>query len=449
MLEQALSADITAEQALLGACIFDATIVDMVEPIVGQGEVFYRAVHQAIWQAILALRKRGEPVDLVTVIAELDRVEGRLDSIGGRSYLIGLLDAVPIVRHETAEQYARIVRSHHVRRRLQMFSRVLAQEAADGTKEPLEVQDRAIQTLLEIGREGDDGGLSASSQAELSVALVAAGKLEPDPGLLTGFASLDEAVGGLTRGALHIIAARPGKGKTALALNIAHRVRMRGQNVAVFSLEMAAEALAERRVCLEARVDGMRIRKARLTEAERVRVMEAVDRIRDYPLLVDATPALTSAQIAARARRAHAKARLGLIVVDYLQLINEPKDRTETRAQVVGKISKALKALAKTLNVPVLALSQLNRAPEMRADKRPTLADLRESGELEQDAEQVWLLHRDPARPQELEVVIAKHRNGPADHAVRLRWVPEHQRIDDLEWRHEDPENPAQEALPF
>jgi replicative DNA helicase len=266
--------------------------------------------------------------------------------------------------------------------------------------------------------------------------MVALGLKAADPSLSTGYPTLDRQSGGLPKPGLTIVGARPARGKTALCLNIAHNVAKAGGLAAYFSLEMNRRLLAERRLAMEARVDSRHIRAGTLDPEEQDRVAEAAKRLESYrPLLVDDASGLSVAQISARVRRAHVRSPLDLVVVDYLQLINDRKDRNETRAQAIGRVSKALLALSKDLNIPVIGVSQLSRASEMRADKRPTLADLRESGELEQDAEQVMLLHIQEDAPTVLEVSIAKNRNGAADQIVRLAFTKEFQRIDTLEWK--------------
>ncbi len=423
--------DLEAERAVLGACLIETPVVDLVSDKLAGGQVFYRSAHTEIWRSMQALRLRGDPLDLVTLSSELGTVRGRLEAVGGIAYLTNLAASVPTAAH--AERYADIVRGYWLRRRIMRLSAEIASAAGDLTKDIDTVEDDAVRSLLDLAQEADAAGLVDGTDAELDAIMVALGLRKPDPGLPTGYPALDRITGGLPKPGLVIVAGRPGLGKTAFALNIAHQVAFAGGNVAFFSLEMGKNQLAERRVALEARVDSMRIRMGTLTKDEQERVAEAGKRLQEHPLLVDDSGGVSAAQIRARVRRAHVQKPLSLVIVDYIQLVNEPKDRNETRAQVIGRVSKSLLALSKDLGIPVIALSQLNRAPEMRADKRPTMADLRESGELEQDAEQILLLHRRADSPTVLEVDVAKNRNGAADVTVRFAWTKEHQRVDSLE----------------
>lgn len=423
--------DLDAERAVLGSCLIETPAVDLVTDKLAGGHAFYRSAHSEIWRCMEALRGRGEPIDLVTLSTELGTVRGRLEAVGGIAYLTSLAAMVPTAAH--AERYADIVRGFWLRRRIRRVSSEIAAASEDLTKDIDTVEDDAVRALLELSQEADTAGLVDGTDAELDAIMVALGLQKPDPGLATGYSALDGATGGLPKPGLVIVAGRPGLGKTAFALNIAHRVAFAGGNAGIFSLEMSRNKLAERRLALEARVDSMRIRMGTLTRDEQERVADAGKRLQEHPLLLDDSGWVSAAQIRARVRRAHAQKPLDLVIVDYIQLVNEPKDRNETRAQVIGRVSKSLLALSKDLCIPVIALSQLNRASELRADKRPTMADLRESGELEQDAELILLLHRRADAPTVLEVDVAKNRNGAADMTLRFAWKKEHQRVDTLE----------------
>ncbi|MCL6567364.1 MAG: replicative DNA helicase [Meiothermus silvanus] len=425
--------NLEAEASLLGAVLLDSTAFDRLGEL--PPEAFYRDSHRKIWSGISRLRERQEPVDLVTLSEELRR-SGELEAVGGLSYLVGLSEHTPTAAH--AEYYGRIVAEKWTLRRL-IGAAGEAMRLAYGEAGAVEdILDTASRKLLEVATQGRAERARALPELLHETFDLIQRRVEgaSDDEIETGFRALDEIIGGLGRGSLNVIAARPGMGKTALALSIARNVACRGQAVAIFSLEMPAVQLVTRMLCSEARIDMSRLRQGQLSEREFSRLADAAGRIGEARMLIDDTSSLTLMELRARARRLHSEHRLGLIVVDYLQLLSGSLSG-ENRQQEIALISRGLKGLARELNLPILALSQLSRAVEARPNKRPMLSDLRESGAIEQDSDLVLFLYRDeyynPHSEQAgiAEVIVGKQRNGPTGTA-ELQFHAAHVRFNDL-----------------
>lgn len=418
--------NIDAEQAVLGAIFLEPdAIVGVLEFLVP--EDFYRAAHQTIFKAMLALNERGEAVDIITTANELAQKQ-QLDAIGGHVYLVELADKVPTAAN--VEYYAKIVNEKAVLRRLIRTSSEISKEAFDDEEELAQVLDRAERKILEVSEKRNRTGFVAIKDV-LNTALEtieARSKSTGDiTGIPTGYTELDRMTSGLHPDELIILAARPSVGKTAFVLNIAQNVATKqGEVVAIFSLEMGAESLVNRMICSEGSIDAGHLRNGRLTDEEWEKFFVAMGSLSKAEIYIDDTPGIRVAEIRAKCRRLkQEKGELGLIVIDYLQLI-EGNSR-ENRQQEVSEISRNLKKLAKELRVPVIALSQLSRGVEQRQDKRPVLSDIRESGSIEQDADIVGFLYREDYyrkeegedTPQQeasnniIEVIIEKNRSGP------------------------------------
>jgi replicative DNA helicase len=410
--------DLHAEVATLGAVLLNPALLTQAALLV-RPEDFYRHAHRLIWEACLALDHVGTPIDLATLAREL-QTRGHLDAVGGRAYLAKLVDGVP--RVSNIGVYAEIVRDMADRRRALEVTQ--AATAAIRQGEDLLDVSSALEERLWSLHERRTAGLRhiTQHQAVGSWAVRAAAERQPvAQGIPTGFPKLDDLMGGLHRSDLILLAARTSQGKTALALQIAAFVAEE-RPVALFSLEMSATQLLHRLLAAEAQVDSHRFRIGRLAPIEADAVKRAWDRVQRLSLWIDDTPnrSLAAIRTSCLGLTRHAGLPLGLIVVDYLQLVAPPARtrRYDSRVQEVSAISAGLKAMAKDLDAPVLALSQLSRAADQRAG-RPRLSDLRESGSLEQDADVVLLLWRQPDQPAMAHVMLAKHRNGPVG-TIRL-----------------------------
>jgi len=410
--------NIEAEEAVLGGLLIDSDAIIRVSTVV-QPEDFYREKNGWIFGAALALHERHEPIDFLTVCDELER-KGQLDEVGGPAFLTGLINVVPTSIH--IEHYATIVQRAAIRRRLIEAAGQIAALAYREEDDVDEVVERAEQVVFAV------------SSARLSRSVVPLRSAVSDYydrveylnkhkgqmiGLPTGFARLDEILGGMQRSDMLVLAARPSMGKTSLALNIAHTAAKKfGQRVLVFSLEMASEQVVERLTSAEARIDSQRLRRGEIADDEWGRFVTTTSRLSELAFFIDDTPAISVLEMRTKARRLHAEVGLDLIVVDYLQLMRG-EGRHENRQQEVSAISRGIKALARELNIPILAISQLSRGVEARSDKRPILSDLRESGSIEQDADVVLFIYRDEVYNENTErrgiadILIAKHRHGP------------------------------------
>ena len=410
--------DMAAEQCVLGSMMMSKdAIADVVEVL--RGSDFYRPAHEQIYDAVIDLYGRGEPADAVTVSAELGK-RGELMRIGGAPYLHDLLSAVPVAAN--AGFYAEIVREKAILRRLVDASMRIGQMSYAAEGDVDEIVDRAQAEVYAVTerRASEDykplGELMQPTLDEMEAISSRGGTLA---GVPTGFVELDDLTNGLHAGQMVIVAARPGCGKSTLALDLARSASIRhGLTSVIFSLEMSQIEITMRLLSAEASIPLSHIRGGRMSDDDWTRVAAKMGQVSEAPLYIDDSPNLTMMEIRAKARRLKQRHDLKLVVIDYIQLMTSGK-RVESRQLEVSEFSRQIKLLAKELDVPVVALSQLNRGPEQRTDKKPMLSDLRESGSLEQDSDLVVLLHRpdlydrDSDRAGEADFDVAKHRNGP------------------------------------
>lgn len=439
--ERTLPHNLEAERSVLGAILVHNDAFNVAAELVDSGD-FFRDAHRRVFDKMVDLNERGQAIDLVTLKDELVR-SGDLDDVGGAAYIAALVDGVP--RSTNVEHYARIVKERATLRNLiQSANRILglayrAEEDADT------LLDQAEQEIFSIAEGNIHTGFVPLSDL-VPGSFTAIEQLQEHKGLLTGvpsgFVDIDNLTSGFQPADLVIIAARPSMGKTSFALNVAQHVGIKtDRSVGLFSLEMSKEQLFMRMLTAEAEVDSHRFRGGFLSERDYGRLSTALGRLADAKVFIDDSAGLGVLEMRAKARRLKAEHGLDLLVIDYLQLM-QGRGRFENRTQELASISRSLKALAKELNVPVLALSQLSRAPESRSDRRPQLSDLRESGALEQDADVVLFIFReeqyDPTPENEnlAELIIGKQRNGPTG-TVRLAFLKQHTRFANL--------SPAQE----
>jgi replicative DNA helicase len=418
--------DIEAEQALLGALLIDPEAILRVATFL-RPEDFYVRKNGWVYEAILALHERREPVDFVTLHKELE-ARGHLEEIGGPAYIAQLMDIVPTALH--AEEYARLVEEAAIRRRVIDFASRAVKVACDQNKPLEEVLTGIEQGALALRRLSGNQPVPVSEVVSAVYdALTRASQEGRAIGLPTGFSDLDELLGGFRPGNLVVVGARTGQGKSSLLLSFARAAVENGVPTLMFSLEMSAEEIVHRLITAETGIPTTRIQCARIGESDWHPIADAAGRVSAMTLWIDDSPALSIAEIRARARRLHAEYGIGLVLVDYIQLAT-PTRRHDSRYLDIGEISQGLKALAKELQIPVIAASQLSRSVEQRADKRPTLADLRESGNQEQDSDVVLFIHREGGDGNNLQAVqavtliVAKNRHGPTGD-VSLLWLRE------------------------
>ncbi len=410
--------NISAEQSVIGAMLLDKNaivhVIDLLQP-----ESFYRDAHKYIYEAILSIFERNEPADLVTVTEEL-RKSGKLDAVGGSVYISDLLNSVPTAANVT--YYAKMVEEKAVLRRLIDAGTRIVNDCFDEQNKVDAVLDSAEKTIFEIALKKARQGFHKIDHIlkdVLDIMDKLYGKKEAITGIPSGFPDLDKLTAGFQNSDLIILAARPSVGKTALALNFAQNAAIRHKiPTAVFSLEMSKEMLAQRLLCAEAEIDSQKIKTASLSDSGWKRLVKSIERLSEAPIFIDDSPILTAMEMRAKARRLKMEHGIGLIVIDYLQLM-QGKQSVENRVQEISEIARALKTLAREIDVPVIALSQLSRAIEQRQDRIPRLSDLRESGEIEQTADMVFFIHRDDYynpnsdKGNIAQLIIAKHRNGP------------------------------------
>jgi replicative DNA helicase len=409
--------NVEAEEAVLGSLLIDPEALFRVSPFL-KGEDFYIQKNAWIYEAILALHERREPVDFVTLCDELERRE-QLEEVGGAAYITQLINAVPSAIH--VESYGHIVEQAAVRRRLISAASQIAQLAYQEAEEIDQTVDRAEQALFSVSQRRITRDLAPIQEVMRRyydrIEYLYAHQGEP-LGVPTGYVDIDRLLGGFQRSDFVIIAARPSVGKTSLCLSMARNAARHGQHTAIFSLEMSSEQIVQRLVSAETGIDSQRLRLGDLHEEEWPLFVQATGKLADLPIFIDDTPSISALQLRTKARRLHAEHGLDLIFVDYLQLMTGDT-RSENRVQEVSYISRSLKAIARELDLPVVAASQLSRAVEQRTDKRPMLSDLRDSGSLEQDADVVMFIYRDELYHPETEkqhiadIIVAKHRNGP------------------------------------
>ncbi|HSN31844.1 MAG TPA: replicative DNA helicase [Ideonella sp.] len=434
---------IEAEQSVLGGLLLDNLAWDRAADLLSDSD-FYRHEHRLIYAAIGALVDASKPADVITVFEQLQSL-GKAEDCGGLAYLNSLAQSVPSAAN--LRRYAEIVRERAILRKLVAASDEIATDAFNPQGRPVpQILDEAEGRIFRIGEEGSRSRQGFLPMDQLVVQLIdrvnelAENGAEEVTGVRTGFYDLDRMTAGLQPGELIVLAARPSMGKTAFALNMAEHVAVQeGLPVVVFSMEMGASQLALRMVGSLGRIDQQHLRTGALRDDEWGRLSEAVDKLGKAPVFIDESPALTPAELRARARRqARQCGRLGLIVVDYLQLMSgSTSSSDENRATVLGEISRGLKSLAKELKCPVMALSQLNRSVESRNDKRPMMSDLRESGAIEQDADVIMFIYRDEyynkesKEPGVAEIIIGKQRNGPVG-TIRLTFLKPLTKFDNL-----------------
>ncbi|HEX5436898.1 MAG TPA: replicative DNA helicase [Gemmatimonadaceae bacterium] len=412
-----------AEQAVIAAMLMDQDAILRASEYVDD-TMFYREAHRRIFRAMVALSERGEVADPLTLAEELSR-RGELEQSGGKDYIGFLVDAVPTAAN--VAYHAQIVREKALTRRLIETSTSIIGEAFEGKMTAAELLDDAEQRIFQVSQQRGTQGFTRIKELmwptmERIESLQRGG--QSITGVPSGFSDLDEITSGFQRADLVIIAARPSMGKTAFVLNIAQYAAIeRNIPIALFSLEMSKESLVQRMLTAEARVDAQKLRKGMLRDDDFGRIARAAGVLNQAPIWIDDTAGITLLEIRSKARRLKADAGIELVIVDYMQLIQGPP-HSESRQQEISQISRSLKALAKELNVPMVALSQLSRAPEQRTEKRPQLSDLRESGAIEQDADLVMFLYRQEMYDGPVdkdgnsiegraEVIVGKQRNGP------------------------------------
>jgi replicative DNA helicase len=444
-LERALPHSAEAERAILGGVLLDNALISQAVELL-RPEDFYVPSHRRIFIAMIALFERGAEINPILIGEELKK-DSALELAGGISFITNLTYGLP---HATnIVHYAKVVRGKSMLRQLIRASNKITQEALEQEDEPEVILDHAEQAIFELADERvRQGFVHVKPVAEQLLEKIQEmeGRAALLTGLTTGFADLDQMTSGLQRSDLIILAARPSMGKTSFALMLAENAAIQaGAVVGIFSLEMSKEALVMRMLCSQSNIDAQRFRNGFLSRPEWSQVAKSLGTLADAKIFLDDTPGITVLEMRAKARRLAAEQKkLDLIIVDYLQLMSGTSKRVESRQQEVSQISRELKGLAKELNVPLVALSQLSRAPESRSDHRPQLADLRESGALEQDADVVAFIYRAEQykTPEErdslpedqknvAELIVAKQRNGPTG-TIDLRFTPSSMRFDNL-----------------
>jgi replicative DNA helicase len=439
--------NIEAEQAVLGAIFLEPSSLTLASEIL-MPEDFYRASHQKIFNVMLKLADKGEPVDLVTVTAELADAK-LLEEVGGVSYLSDLANSVPTAAN--IEYYARIVEEKSLLRRLIRTATNIAQDGYTREDEIDILLNEAERSILEVSQRKRTGmfqnikDILVQTYDNIEMLHNRKGEIT---GIPTGFTELDRMTAGFQRSDLIIVAARPSVGKTAFALNIAQNVATKtDENVAIFSLEMSAQQLVMRMLCAEGNINAQNLRTGSLTPEDWGKLTMAMGSLSNAGIYIDDTPGIRVSEIRAKCRRLKQEKGLGMVLIDYLQLIQGSGRNRENRQQEVSEISRSLKALARELDVPVIALSQLSRSVEQRQDKRPMMSDIRESGSIEQDADIVAFLYRDDYYDKEtenkniIEIIIAKQRNGPVG-TVQLAFIKEYNKFVNLERRYDETQIP-------
>jgi replicative DNA helicase len=440
LLEKLPPYNLEAEQAVLGSMMIDKEAVYIALEIL-EAEDFYKEAHQLLFTTIVNLEAKAEPVDMVTLTEELHR-QNSVEKIGGVGYIAEVANVVPTAAN--ARHYAEIVAEKAILRKLIRVSTNIANRCYEDQEETCDLLDSAEKMILEIADNRNFSGLVPLKKV-LSDTLEKIEFMAGNKGNITGIPSfyndLDSMTSGWQPSDLIILAARPAMGKTSFGLNIAQNAAIKGKKpVAIFSLEMSKEQLVQRMMSSEAMIDQHKLRTGRLQDEEWVRLTKASQPLSTAEIFIDDTPAISVLELRAKARRLKVEKGLGLIIIDYLQLMQVGK-RSENRQQEISEISRSLKALARELNVPIMALSQLSRAVEQTQDKRPALSHLRESGALEQDADLVMFIYREDyynpesEKPGIAEIIIAKHRNGPTG-SVELGFIKEFTKFVNIDRNH-------------
>ncbi len=411
--------NLEAERSVLGGVLLDNQAVQKVTEILQEGD-FYRDAHRKIFQAMVDLQEKSEPVDLITLTEEIDR-RGWMKDVGGAGYLGSLVDEMPTAANIL--YYARIIKEKAILRQVIEAATKIVRDGYEGPDDAVDFLDKSEQTILEISRNQQRKGFVPIRDV-MNETFQSIEELYQKQGMITGvrthFDVFDQFTSGLQRSDLIIIAGRPSMGKTALALNIARNVAVKEKiPVAIYSLEMSKQQLGIRLLCAEAEIDGQKLRAGYIKKTDWKGLAASADVLSRAPIYIDDSPGVTVREMRGRARQMKLEKNIGLLIVDYLQLM-QGSGRVESRVQEISEISRSLKQLAKELDIPVLALSQLNRGVENRTDKRPMLADLRESGAIEQDADVIAFVFREefyfPEKVEaenKAELIIGKQRNGP------------------------------------
>lgn len=439
-MDRTLPHNLEAEKCVLGAILINNHAFNQATEVIDSGD-FFRDAHRRLFDKMVALSERSQPIDLVTLKDELVR-SGELDEVGGPAYISALTDGVP--RSANVEHYARIVKEKSTLRRLIQSATEVLGRAYDAEEDADTLLDEAERSIFQIAEHRMRSGfVRVGEMVDSGYQMIE--KLQQQRGLVTGvptgFVDLDEMTSGFQKSDLVIIAARPGMGKTSFVMNMALNSAIEaGKSVGVFSLEMSKEQLFMRMLTSEARVDAHRFRGGFFGEQDYARLVEAFARLHDAKVFIDDTPGVGILEMRAKSRRLKLEHGLDMLIVDYLQLM-QGRGKFENRQQELSTISRALKILAKELEIPILALSQLSRAPETRSDHRPQLSDLRESGALEQDADIVMFIFREdmyqvegernPESEGMAEIILGKQRNGPTG-SVKLAFLKQYTRFENL-----------------
>lgn len=426
---------VESEQSILGSIILDKDAIITVAETINPSD-FYKEAHKIIYESMLKLNSNNEPIDLITLIEEL-RKEGHLDNIGGISYLTSLSTIVPTTSN--VKYYANIVKEKSVMRQLIKASNEIINLGYDASTDVQEILDKAEKNIFDISQEksGDDiQPINLVLQDTFDMIERLCTQKSDVTGITTGFADLNKKINGLQRTDLILLAARPAMGKTAFSLNLVQNAALKGDaSVAVFSLEMSKEQLVQRILSAQSNVELSKIKTGTLGESDWPRIIDAMAVLSEANIFIDDTPGIKISEIRSKCRRLKIEKGLDLIMIDYLQLM-EGEGKNENRQQEIAKISRSLKILAKELDCPVVALSQLSRSPELRKDHRPILSDLRESGSIEQDADIVMFLYRDEYYHEDSEkknigeVIVAKNRHGETGN-IELVWFGQVQKFAD------------------
>lgn len=436
--------DVEAEQAILGSMLTDKdAVISALEVL--KPEAFYREDNKAIYEAIVNLYNRAEPIDIITVKSELVST-GKFEAIGGLEYLAILPDKVPTSAN--VEQYIKIVEEKALLRNLIKTANEIINLGYSQTEEVDDIMDMAEKKIFDILKQKNQTGFTPIKDVLVETFAQIErlyNKSDVITGIPTGFIELDYKTAGLHNSDLVLVAARPAMGKSAFVINIAANAAIRsGVPVVIFNLEMSKEQVANRILCSEAMVDSNKVRTGKIEEEDWTKLASALGPISEAPIYIDDTPGISIMEIRAKCRKLKLEKNIGLVIIDYLQLVTASGKKNSSREQEISEISRSLKILAKELNVPVIALSQLSRAPEQRKDDhRPILSDLRESGAIEQDADIVMFLYRDDYYNENseekniAEVILAKHRGGSTG-TVKLAWLGDYTKFANLERRYQD-----------
>lgn len=429
--------NLEAEQSVIGAMLLEKDAISTVSEIISGGD-FYKEAHKLIFESVMELYNRNEPVDLVT-ISDLLRGKGILETIGGITYLTSLVSSVPSTVN--AKYYAKIVEDKSTLRKLIKSSSGTMEKCYEASEDVTSILDIAEKDIFDISQKAMVHDFESLNKI-LEKGFNEIEKMYKNKGAITGvpsgFYDLDSRTSGFQKGDLVLIASRPSMGKTAFALNVAQYASVRSSySVAIFSLEMPKEQLAYRMLCAEANIDMLKLRTGDLDDDDWIRLARSAGPLASAKVFIDDTPGISVTEMRSKCRRLKIEHGLDMIIIDYLQLI-QGRGKTENRQQEVSEISRSLKTLAKEMEAPVIALSQLSRAPEARSDHRPMLSDLRESGSIEQDADVVFFLYRDEYYNRETEkkniaeVIIAKQRNGPTG-VVELAFIGKYTKFGSLD----------------